>query len=199
MAVWIVSLVVPGRGPTGSRQLITAPDVTMRSRYFTKLDRLTTRFGLPARFGDRRWVRWLLLAVFLPTAGFLTLALSTPAPLTLRNSLRHHKRAVRKGLADPGGGDKPFKVRRRPSFHRSLHQPVNAVLGGQAWPTKLRSGQTASYTLVAPDVGSMPFITQPFVVQAVTAQPESISSSSAYTPEQFDCYITPVTSTRRYR
>ena len=185
MAVWIVSLVVPGRGPTVPSQLITAPDLTMRSRFFAKFD------GLTAKFGDRRWVRWLMLAVFLPTAGFLTLALATPAPLTLRvlsvTTNGQFERVWQIQVAVTNRSSSAVD----PHFTAHSTSQLTPFWEVRHGPAKLRSGQTASYTLVAPDVGSMPFITQPFVVQAVTAQPESISSSSAYTPEQYDCYITP--------
>ena len=58
-------------------------------------------------------------------------------------------------------------------------------------PRELLPGQSALYTLVAPNVGSMPGVTQPFLLQAVTASPETISSSGLFTPEPFDCSITP--------
>lgn len=58
-------------------------------------------------------------------------------------------------------------------------------------PRRLRPGQAARFTLVAPNVGSMPGVTQPFVLQAVTAAPDTISSSTRFTPERFDCYISP--------
>ncbi len=63
----------------------------------------------------------------------------------------------------------------------------NVVTG----PETLGPGREAIYTLVAPNVGSMPGVTQPFVLQAVTASPESISSSALFTPQRFDCYISP--------
>jgi hypothetical protein len=63
----------------------------------------------------------------------------------------------------------------------------NVVTG----PETLGPGREATYTLVAPNVGSMPGVTQPFVLQAVTASPESISSSAVFTPQRFDCYILP--------
>ncbi len=60
-----------------------------------------------------------------------------------------------------------------------------------AGPRTLGSGERAIYTLNAPNVGSMPGVTQPFVLQAVTRSPETISSSALLTPEPFDCYISP--------
>ena len=63
----------------------------------------------------------------------------------------------------------------------------NAVAG----PRTLGPGERALYTLVAPNVGSMPGVTQSFVLQAVTASPETISSSARFTPEGFETYISP--------
>jgi hypothetical protein len=58
-------------------------------------------------------------------------------------------------------------------------------------PKRLRAHQSALYTLVAPNVGSMPGVTQAFVLQVVTPSPQTISSSTLYTPEHFDSYISP--------
>ena len=58
-------------------------------------------------------------------------------------------------------------------------------------PPRLRPHQIANYTLVAPNVGSMPGVTQPFLVQVVTASPQTLSSSSLFTPEPFDSEISP--------
>ena len=58
-------------------------------------------------------------------------------------------------------------------------------------PWYLGPGKRATYTLVAPNVGSMPGVTQPFVLQAVTATPATISSSELFTPEHFASVISP--------
>ena len=60
-----------------------------------------------------------------------------------------------------------------------------------AGPRTLRPGERALYTLVAPNVGSMPGVTQSFVLQAVTESPDTISSSARFTPEGFETYISP--------
>jgi hypothetical protein len=62
------------------------------------------------------------------------------------------------------------------------------VLSG---PRRLQPGQRALYTLVAPNTGSMPGVTQPFLLQVVTPSPQTISSSNLFTPESFDCFISP--------
>jgi len=180
--------------------LITAPDVTMRSRIIAKFDGLTAKFGfLTAKVGDRRWVRWLMLAVFLPTAGFLALALTTPAPLTLRvlsvTTNGQFERVWQIQVAVTNRSSSTVA----PHFTAHSTSQLTPFWEVRHGPASLRSGQTASYTLVAPDVGSMPFITQPFVVQAVTAQPESISSSSPIRRSNSTATSRPVTSTRRCR
>ncbi len=60
-----------------------------------------------------------------------------------------------------------------------------------AGPRTLAAHQVAPYTLVAPNVGSMPSETQSFILQAVASRPESISSSAPFTSEPFECVITP--------
>ncbi len=58
-------------------------------------------------------------------------------------------------------------------------------------PRKLAPKQTAEYILDAPNIGSMPGITTPFLLQAVTASPITISSAPRYTPQPFSAYLTP--------
>lgn len=58
-------------------------------------------------------------------------------------------------------------------------------------PSSVGPHRRAVYDLVAPNIGSMPGVTQPFYLQAVTASPDTISSSGLFVPEQFSCYISP--------
>jgi hypothetical protein len=58
-------------------------------------------------------------------------------------------------------------------------------------PRRLQPGEGATYVLAAPNVGSMPGVTQSFLLQAVTASPDTISSSELLTPEPFTCTIVP--------
>jgi uncharacterized membrane protein len=62
------------------------------------------------------------------------------------------------------------------------------VIGG---PPALAPGESALYELVAPNVGSMPGVTQPFALHAVTASPETISSSTRFKPNPIGTYISP--------
>ena len=58
-------------------------------------------------------------------------------------------------------------------------------------PRELAPGAGAHYVLDAPNIGSMPGITTPFLLQAVTGHPTTISSSRLYTPQPFSAYLIP--------
>jgi hypothetical protein len=60
-----------------------------------------------------------------------------------------------------------------------------------AGPRRLGAHARSTYVLDAPNVGSMPSVTEPFTLQAVTASPDTMSSSSLVTPEPFVAEITP--------
>lgn len=183
IAVWTVSFVVPGSGPTPSGTRVATPRANARSYFGSKHhpDRLASRVAMSA----------MVLAVFAPSVAFVTLALTTPPPLALRID----------SVSTNGQFDRVWQIRVavtnesgttvEPHFTAHSTSQLTPFWDIRKGPLRLRSGQTASYTLVAPNVGSMPLITQPFLLQAVTARPATISSSSLYTPEYFDCYITP--------
>ena len=58
-------------------------------------------------------------------------------------------------------------------------------------PRRLQPGKWATYVLAAPNVGSMPGVEQSFLLQAVTASPDTMSSSKLALPEPFICTIVP--------
>lgn len=62
------------------------------------------------------------------------------------------------------------------------------VVGG---PRTLGAHSSAVYDLAAPNLGSMPGITTPLEFQAVTATPETISSTRRFVPSPYAAYITP--------
>jgi uncharacterized membrane protein len=84
------------------------------------------------------------------------------------------------------------------SSHRlAPHFATNTV--GQAstyWnvvkgPASLASHASAKYSLVAPNRGSMPGITTPFLLDAYTDNPNTISTSNLYTPEAYSTVLSP--------
>jgi len=177
IGVWVVSIVSPGDGPRRG----SAPDGPWRV--------------LPRPVG-RTWSRlhWRPVAAavsVVPAAIFLALALTTPGPLTMQI------RSVETNGQLQGVWRMKVLVTNRSGVALQPHFAANYI--GQMtsfWyvtsgPRTLKPRARALYTLAAPNVGSMPGITQPFTLQAVSANPDSISSTNLYTPQQFSCYISP--------
>jgi len=79
----------------------------------------------------------------------------------------------------------------RPHFGANYFGQMTSFWYVLSGPPVLSPQERAVYTLSAPNVGSMPGITQPFLLQAVSANPDTISSAPLYTPEHFSCYISP--------
>jgi uncharacterized membrane protein len=175
IAVWTVSVANAGSGP---RSTVTGGLAVHAFHHTTAARR-------------RRWTASLGVGAFLPAAACLVTAVVTPAPLVLQI-----RSVVTNGQLQ-GVWQMAVQATNRSRATLAPHFAANYV--GQmtsfwhvtAGPAKLRPGQTATYTLVAPNLGSMPGITEPFVLQAVTATPETISSTALYTPQFFDSYITP--------
>ena len=136
----------------------------------------------------------LSLAIVIPvgaTLCFLVLALATPAPLNINiQSVQTNGqfRAIWKIKAvvvnSPGSGVTPHFATDASGYMTTFWNRVSG-------PRVLNAGQKGVYTLVAPNIGSMPGVTQPFFLQAVTATPQTISSSQLFTPESFECAISP--------
>jgi hypothetical protein len=183
ISVWMISIVVPGGGPSEDlanvRPLVVTGEGGLR------------QLGQRQREFFSNTPRWMLaLALFVPGAVLLTLALSASAPLAL--SIRSVKTSGQLEKI----WEMNVQVTNRSGNTLKPHFATNYI--GQMttfWhatgPKRLKPGETANYTLVAPNIGSMPGITQPLVLQAVTAKPETISSTDLYTPEHFDSYISP--------
>jgi len=135
--------------------------------------------------------RWLLPLACAPAAMTLTVALASPAPLEIRLTgfqTNGQLRAVQQLTA---------VVINHSDQTLTPHFAVNSagqmttfwnVTGG---PATLRPHQSAVYTLIAPNLGSMPPVTSGFQVQAVTPTPETISTSRTIIPEQMSTQLTP--------
>ena len=102
------------------------------------------------------------------------------------------QRSTPRGMEDRGESYESLDQHPATTLRTELHRPNDLVLayhvGTAQPPPRPERARTHS---AAPNVGSMPGITQRFVLQAVSAQPQTISSSALFTPEGFDCYITP--------
>ncbi|MFL5823358.1 MAG: hypothetical protein ACJ764_07955 [Solirubrobacteraceae bacterium] len=124
--------------------------------------------------------RVVAVGLFLPAAACLALALGTPQPLTVRILVAHSSHLLRS------------VDRLRLLVHNNSEEPLQPHFAtnvtGQAilWettrgPKTLAPGSDAVYSLTAPDASSMPANATPFVVEAVTGAPRTISSSQRFT------------------
>jgi len=133
-------------------------------------------------------------ALLVPVIGaicFVALALTTAAPLYIRiQSVQTNGqfRAIWRIRALVTNSSAHMLV---PHFATDASGYMTTYWNAVSGPRTLGPGKRAVYTLVAPNVGSMPGVTQPFVLQAVTATPPTISSSTVFTPEQFESYLSP--------
>lgn len=121
----------------------------------------------------------------------IILALTLPAPLTINIKTIETNGQFRSVWRIKALVSNRSHSRVEPHFATDASGYMTTFWNVTSGPPALNPGQEALYTLVAPNVGSMPGVTQPFVLQAVTASPETISSSSVFTPQGFDTYISP--------
>ena len=171
VAVWIVSVVVAGDG-IGPRAEVSR---TKRAGFHGLPLVRSVALGIPVVVG----------------VTCIVLALTTVPPLSISI----------KGIETNGQFGSVWRIRALVSnrSNRSIEPHFATVASGYmtsfwyavAGPHTLRPGERALYTLVAPNVGSMPSVTRSFALQAVTASPETISSSAVVTPEGLEAYISP--------
>ncbi len=131
-----------------------------------------------------RWVRHPVgrAALFVPALTWLALALATPAPLSItvisarsqpvENAVQSLHLLVR--------NDSARALRPRFATNTTAGQASTFWIVRRG-PAVLPAGASATYDLAAPDLSAMPANGSPFLVEAVTASPETISSSSAFT------------------
>ena len=130
----------------------------------------------PARWRLPRWAgRGATAAVFLPAIAFLGIALGTPQPLTMQ---------VVRARAGSGGRASVLWVQARNRSGQTLrpHFGVNITGHVVLWrttrgPAALAPGKSAAFRLAAPHGLGAPTNGVPFVVEAFTASPETISST----------------------
>ncbi len=123
--------------------------------------------------------RAALAGLLFPAAVCLGIALATPQPLTVRilsaqssrslDSVRAVQVLVRNGSGRA----------LRPHFATNVSGQA-VVWGATSGPAVLPPGGAATYWLVAPDGSSMPPNGTPFVVEALTGSPSTISSSASF-------------------
>lgn len=122
---------------------------------------------------------------------FVGVAVATPAPLALRID------SVQTNGQLQGVWQIRVSVRNNSDRAITPHFATNSF--GQVttfWhvidgPTTLEPSSSAQYVLDAPNLGSMPGITTPFLLQAVTDNPATISSAPLYIPQPYSTYLIP--------
>ena len=176
VAVWVVSVAAPGtrhqpssmsNGTSAKRRRVVAGDVA------------------------GRWRAALAAGPAVAAAGCMVAACLAAAPLQVRVVSMQTNGQLRSIWRIRAVVTNRSAHALRPHFATDASGYMTTFWNVVHGPSRLRPGQRAAYTLVAPNIGSMPGVTQPFLLQAVTAAPDTISTSTLLTPEAFDCYISP--------
>jgi len=137
------------------------------------------------------WPRWMAPASFIPAGAVLLMALATPAPLTIHiTSFRTNGQL---------GAVQQLQAVVQNHSGRTLTPHFAMNSSGQMttfWhivegPSTLHAHQTAAYTLIAPNIDSMPPVMSSFQVQVVTPSPGTISSSEIIIPQEMAGFLTP--------
>ena len=139
----------------------------------------------------KRWLSAVIAVTLIAAAAFIAVAAATPAPLDLRIE------NVRTNGQLQGVWQIHVRVRNRSTRAITPHFATNSF--GQVttfWhivsgPRTINPSTTAEYVLDAPNIGSMPGITTPFLLQAVADHPATISSAPLYTPQPYSAYLIP--------
>jgi uncharacterized membrane protein len=141
--------------------------------------------------GGRRAAMFTLAVLMFGAGGMLGIGLGTPAPLQMAiTSVQTNgefgsvwRMAVR--VTNETGS------RLRPHFAPNFGGYMTTYWYMTSGPPVLAPHATGDYMLTAPNVTSMPGITTPFLLEAVTPEPQTISSTQRFTFEHFVTYITP--------
>jgi hypothetical protein len=169
VGIWIVSALAPGRGPG-----LKSGALSRRRRpLWGRLERV------------------VLVGSTIAGLACIALAFSTPAPLKIMIRSVQTNGQFRSIWRIRAHVVNVSNTQLEPHFATDASGYMTTFWNVVRGPHALAPGREADYTLVAPNVGSMPGVTQPFVLQAVSASPQTISSSSLFTPEHFDTFISP--------
>jgi hypothetical protein len=147
------------------------------------------RSGL-SRLLRRPWARTgVAAAAFLPGALVIGAALMSASPLSMRilriGTNGQFQRVWELTVRVRNHGSQPL----RPHFAMNSSGQMTPFWHRLAGPATLAPGASATYLLAAPNVGSMPGITEPFQLDAVTSSPESISVTRNVTTDPYATWI----------
>lgn len=131
------------------------------------------------RLAGRMAQRAVLAGLFLPAVICLGIGLATPQPLTVQILSARSVRTL--------DSVRELRVFIRNTSDQALRPHFATNVSGQAvlWniahgPAVLSPGAAATYRLLAPDASSMPPNGTPFVLEAYTGSPRTISSSASF-------------------
>lgn len=144
----------------------------------------------PARSRGGRPPRWILAALaFVPAAAVLGDAMATPSPLTLQitsvTTNGQFERVWRLAVEVHNRGGAPLS----PHFATNSIGQMTPFWHQVAGPAAIGPHGRARYVLVAPNVGSMPGITTPFQLDAVTASPQTVSVARNFVTDPYSAWI----------
>jgi uncharacterized membrane protein len=148
-------------------------------------------FGHVPKLWCGRYRRLKLAAVFCPLLASTTFALATPPPLELTvlsvttNGELQGVWEMQVSVTNTSG------ERQSPLFAVNYTGYTTSFYHRLIGPASLAPGQGALYTLVAPNIGSMPGLSTPFVVMATTASPGTVSVSDQYVPQPISTELEP--------
>jgi hypothetical protein len=153
--LWVAAVIVPGPDPD------PAP--------------------LPRRSGGLHGLRVAWAAVlFAPALAFGGLALTATAPLRLHiesvgieSALQDVWRVSVRATNETGN---PV----RPQFALNSTGQLSSYWTIASGPTVLAAGRTALYSLSSPNLQTSPSLTMPFVISAVSASPDAVSTSQVF-------------------
>ena len=145
----------------------------------------------PLRPLGRFAVMAFCVQVTLPAVALAAAACTTPAPLAMRidtvNTTGQLQSVWRITLDVRNRSAHAL----RPHFATNYQGQASTFWNVLSGPAVLPAHAHSAYVLAAPNMGSMPGITTPFVVQAVTASPQTISSTALFTPQHYSAWLTP--------
>jgi uncharacterized membrane protein len=146
----------------------------------------------PSEPGHRR--RLVLATISLCSAGALLLfirALATRGPLEIRIRSVTTNGQLRSVWSLEVRVTNTSAIRLRPSFAPNAIGQATTFWNQIGGPSAIAPHATAVYRLAAANIGSMPSLTTPFELEAFTESPDTISSSTLFTPSAYSAYVTP--------
>ncbi|MDA8061066.1 MAG: hypothetical protein M0T80_01315, partial [Actinomycetota bacterium] len=147
----------------------------------------------PARTETSRYhtPTWMVVGALLPGLAVAGMAVGSPSPLRMRiASVRTNGQFERVWQVEARVTNTTGR-RLAPHYGTDSIGQMTSFWEVVSGPTSLAPHSSATVSLEAPNVGSMPGITSRFQLEAVTNAPETVSVSAPYTAEPYQLRLTP--------